>query len=175
MVIETRRTAGRGWSCREGTTLPGLQGAVWSGQPGPAGEGTSGPSGRRGQPGSPSSKTLAQGGLQALKDPVVHSLGVAGGHLPSTPVTLNHTGWCDPRETGSISDVLDIGSWRDQGGEKGRAGRPGGGREQSLGERAGGSRTPLLPRIPPPPASVLLVPWPPLPIARPVPCPIPDR
>ena len=61
-----------------------------------------------------------------LKDPVVHSLGTAGGHLPSTPVTLNHTGWCDPRETGSISDVLDSGSWRDQGGEKGRAGRPGG-------------------------------------------------
>lgn len=110
-----------------------------------------------------------------LKDPVVHSLGAAGGHLPSTPVTLNHTGWCDPRETGSISDVLDIGSWWDQGGEKGRAGRPGGGREQSLGEWAGGSRTPLLPRIPPPPASVLLVPWPPLPIACPVPCPIPDR
>lgn len=126
MVTETQRTPGWGWSCREGTTLPGLQGAVWSGQPGPAGEGTSGPSGRRGQPGSPSSKTLAQGGLQALKDPVVHSLGVAGGHLPSTPVTLNHTGWCDPRETGSISDVLDIGSWRDQGGGKGRAGRPGG-------------------------------------------------
>lgn len=142
MVIETRRTPGWGWSCREGTTLPGLQGAVWSGQPGPAGEGTSGPSGRRGQPGSPSSKTLAQGGLQALKDPVVHSLGVAGGHLPSTPVTLNHTGWCDPRETGSISDVLDIGSWRDQGGGKGRAGRPGGRTGAEPGGAGRGRRDP---------------------------------